>query len=138
MPSSSASWTPCMWRIKRSSRHEDEEAWDRIPILSSSAGRHDWNRIPPGITSMQVTDELIRSVVQEVLSHVRNGHAKPANGRVHRWGIFDDVDEAVAAAVDAQKQFEARGLEDRRKAVACIRKICVDRAEELGRDELEE
>src|SRR5438105_3141905 len=87
---------------------------------------------------MQVTDELIRSVVQEVLSHMRNGHAKPANGRAHHWGIFDDVDEAVAAAVDAQKQFEARGLEDRRKAVACIRKICVDRAEELGRDELEE
>src|SRR5437870_4250001 len=87
---------------------------------------------------MQVTDELIRSVVQEVLSHMRNGHARPANGRAHRWGIFDDVDEAVAAAVEAQKQFEARGLEDRRKAVACIRKICVDRAEELGRDELEE
>ena len=87
---------------------------------------------------MQVTDELIRSVVQEVLSHMRNGQARPANGRAHRWGIFDDVDEAVAAAVDAQKQFEARGLEDRRKAVACIRKICVDRAEELGRDELEE
>jgi aldehyde dehydrogenase len=87
---------------------------------------------------MQVTDELIRSVVQEVLSHMRNGHAKPANGRAHRWGIFDDVDEAVAAAVDAQKQFETRGLEERRKAIACIRKICVDRAEELGRDELEE
>src|SRR6266404_2082570 len=87
---------------------------------------------------MQVTDELVRNVVQEVLSQMRNGHAKPSNGRAHRWGIFDDVDEAVAAAVDAQKQFEARGLEDRRKAVACIRKICVDRAEELGRDELEE
>jgi aldehyde dehydrogenase len=33
---------------------------------------------------------------------------------------------------------EARGLEDRRKAIACIRKICSDRAEELGREELEE
>src|SRR5438094_4414781 len=87
---------------------------------------------------MQVTDELIRSVVQEVLSHMRNGHARPANGRARRWGIFDDVDDAVAAAVEAQRQFEARGLEDRRKAVQCIRRICSDQAEMLGREELEE
>ena len=28
---------------------------------------------------MQVTDDLIRSVVQEVLSHMRNGKAAPTN-----------------------------------------------------------
>jgi hypothetical protein len=48
---------------------------------------------------MQVTDELVRSVVQEVLSHMRNGQAKPAgNGQARRWGVFDDVGKAVAAA----------------------------------------
>jgi aldehyde dehydrogenase len=89
---------------------------------------------------MQVTDELIRSVVQEVLSHMRNGHAAPArtNGQARRWGVFDDVDGAVAAAAEAQKQFEARGLEDRRKAVHCIRRICIDQADTLGREEMEE
>jgi aldehyde dehydrogenase len=87
---------------------------------------------------MQVTDELVRTVVQEVLSQMRNGQAKASNGRSHRWGIFDDVSEAVAAAVEAQRQFETRGLEERRKAVACIRKICVEQAETLGREELEE
>src|SRR5258708_31184733 len=91
-----------------------------------------------GKLTMQVTDELIRTVVQEVLSHMRNGHAKPANGKTRHWGLFDEVGAAVAAAVEAQKVFEARGLEDRRKAVQCIRKICSDQAEELGRAELEE
>src|SRR5207244_13599486 len=87
---------------------------------------------------MQVTDELVRSVVQEVLSQMRNGHARPSNGRAQRFGIFADVAEAVSAAVMAQKQFEARGLEDRRKAVACIRKNCSEQAGTLRREELAE
>ncbi len=88
---------------------------------------------------MQVTDDLIRSVVQEVLAGLRNGKAAPSgNGRAHRWGVFDDVGEAVAAASAAQREFEARGLDDRRKAVECIRRICRDQAETLGREELEE
>jgi aldehyde dehydrogenase len=91
---------------------------------------------------MQVTDELIRGVVQQVLAQMRN-RAAPANGRKvaaggGQRGVFADVDAAVGAAAAAQREFEARGLEDRRKAVACIRKICSERAEELGREELEE
>jgi aldehyde dehydrogenase len=89
---------------------------------------------------MNVTEELVRNVVQEVLAHMRNGKPAPVsgNGQARRWGVFDDVEEAVAAAVKAQHEFERRGLDDRRKAVACVRKVCVDRAEELGRDEFEE
>jgi aldehyde dehydrogenase len=89
---------------------------------------------------MQVTDELIRTVVHEVLTHVRNGHAKPpsGNGQGRRWGVFEDVAAAVAAAAEAQREFERRGLEDRRKAVQCVRDICAKQAETLGREELEE
>jgi len=92
---------------------------------------------------MTVTDDLVRSVVHEVLSSMRNGQPAPAkpqaaNGKARHWGVFDDVDEAVAAASAAQRTFEARGLEDRRRAVQCIRRVCTDRAEELGREELEE
>src|SRR5437588_12142490 len=91
---------------------------------------------------MQVTDELIRGVVQQVLAQVRNGKAGPsANGNgkpAGARGVFQEVGQAVAAAAEAQRRFEARGLDDRRKAVACIRKICTDQAEQLGREELEE
>jgi aldehyde dehydrogenase len=90
---------------------------------------------------MQVTDELVRGVVQQVLAQMRNGKVGVANGlkaaSVQR-GVFTDVDLAVAAASAAQREFELRGLEDRRKAVACIRKICTEQAEQLGREELEE
>jgi aldehyde dehydrogenase len=89
---------------------------------------------------MQVTDELIRSVVQEVLSHVRDGHAKApsGNGQARRWGVFEDVAAGVKAAAEAQREFERRDLEDRRNAVQCIRDICSKQADTLGREELEE
>jgi aldehyde dehydrogenase len=87
---------------------------------------------------MTVTDELVRNVVQEVLSHMRNGKVPPTNGQSRAWGVFADVDTAVTAAARAQREFEQRGLDERRKAVACIRKICLEQAESLGREELEE
>jgi aldehyde dehydrogenase len=98
---------------------------------------------------MQVTDTLIRNVVQEVLAHMKNGQSlnkdlSAANGStakaqpINAWGVFDDVDEAVRAATAAQLEFERRGLEARRKAVACIRKICLTKADVLGLEELEE
>src|SRR5262245_53538438 len=91
---------------------------------------------------MQVTDELIRGVVQQVLATMRNGAAPTnGNGRVtpaSRRGVFTDVEAAVTAASKAQRELERRGLEDRRKAVACVRKICLEQAEQLGREELEE
>jgi aldehyde dehydrogenase len=88
--------------------------------------------------AMHVTDELIRSVVQEVIAGLRNGKAPASNGKARTWGVFDDVDAAVAAAREAQQRFEACGLDDRRKAVACIRRICTEQAEQLGRIEFEE
>src|SRR5437879_565875 len=91
---------------------------------------------------MQVTDELIRSVVLEVLAHVHNGQSAEVphrgNGQARAWGIYQDVKAAIKAAADAQREFESRGLDDRRKAVECVRKICKEQAETLGREELEE
>jgi aldehyde dehydrogenase len=92
---------------------------------------------------MQITDELVRGVVQEVLAQMRSGQPAPSNGRKAatpsgQRGVFADVDAAVRAAAAAQRDFERRGLEDRRKAVDCIRRICAEQAEVLGRDEFEE
>ncbi len=87
---------------------------------------------------MQVTDELIRGVVQEVITHLRNGKSPSPNGQAKNWGVFEEVDSAVAAAREAQRQFEAKGLEGRRKAVDCIRRVCIDQADLLGREEFEE
>ena len=91
---------------------------------------------------MQMTEDIIRNVVQEVLAQMGTG-ASLTNGKAHgrssgNLGVFSTVDDAVSAAADAFAAFRTRPLEDRRKAVECIRKICVGQAEELGRAELEE
>src|SRR5438445_7433670 len=61
-----------------------------------------------------------------------------SNGQRRTWCVFEDVNAAVTAAIQAQRAFERRALEDRRKAVACIRNICSQQADVLGREELEE
>ena len=92
---------------------------------------------------LTVTDDLIRNVVQEVLGHMKNGHAKAPAQSAHKaaarnLGVFDDVDAAVAAASQAQQKFERMGMEERKKAVDCVRKICITKAEQLGLEEFEE
>jgi aldehyde dehydrogenase len=88
---------------------------------------------------MQVTSDLVRSIVQEVLARVKpQGEAPRTPAVTETWGVFDDVNQAVAAALAAQEKFDALGLDGRRKAVECIRKICIDKAEILGLEEFEE
>src|SRR4051794_35085233 len=89
------------------------------------------------VSAMQMTEDFIRNVVQEVLAQMGNGSAL-SNGKARSrsagtLGVFAAVDDAVRAADAAFQAFQTRPLEDRRKAVDAIRKICVDQAEELGR-----
>ena len=76
---------------------------------------------------MQATEELIRSVVEQVLT--RMGTAAPSgNGRGYsgRHGIFTCVDEAVAAATEAFEQLSERTIADRKRIIDHIRRISID------------
>src|ERR1043165_1332763 len=84
---------------------------------------------------LQVTDDLIRNVVHQVLASIKTAPAAPAKSA---WGVFENVNDAVAAAARAQKQLDALGLTGRKKATDCIRKICIEKAEMLGLEEFEE
>jgi aldehyde dehydrogenase len=53
-------------------------------------------------------------------------------------GVFETVDEAVAAASEAQKRVAAMSLEDRGRMVAIIRQVCDERSHQLARMELDE
>ncbi len=88
---------------------------------------------------MQATEELIRSVVQQVLTRM-NTVSSPVNGRGYtgRFGVFDCVDEAVAAATDAFEQLSTRTLEDRKRIIDHIRRISIEQSVELGTMEMEE
>jgi aldehyde dehydrogenase len=86
---------------------------------------------------MQLTEDLIRNVVQQVLTQM--GTPMPSsNGAAGAHGVFPTVDQAVDAAAEAFKAFSRRPLADREKAVQAVKRICVEHAEELGRRELEE
>ena len=91
---------------------------------------------------MQMSEDLIRNVVQQVLSQM-GGAAPAANGKAHSapsgtYGVYPTADAAVNAAEAAFQVYRTRPLADRKKAIDGIRAVCRDQAEELGRLELEE
>ena len=70
---------------------------------------------------MQMTDDLIRSVVQQVLSQMGNG-AAPTNGTPRArpsgtFGVYPTADAAVAGGRGGLPGVPRRPLDDRRKAV---------------------
>lgn len=93
---------------------------------------------------MQATEQAVRQIVQEVLSQISstgttsNRISGNSNGASGNWGVFNDVDQAVAAA---QQGFEAlceAPMEDRAKAIDIVKTMCDEQSEELGRMEFEE
>ncbi len=67
--------------------------------------------------------------------------AQPAQARKRSpvgSGVFGTVDEAVAAAAKAQPHVAAMSLEDRGRMIGVIRGLCDERADELGRMEMDE
>lgn len=95
---------------------------------------------------MQISEDLIRSVVTQVIQEVRGGgvagHAsrrlETAGEPAGRLGLFKDANQAVAAARAAFEQLRTRPMEDRKKAIEHIRRISIESAEELGTMEMNE
>ena len=85
---------------------------------------------------MQVNETIIREVVAQVLSEVGQAPAIHSHSHTGRHGIFDCVDEAVAAARDAFEQLSGRTVGDRRRIIEIIRQI--GQQVELGTMEMEE
>ncbi|MDA0255662.1 MAG: aldehyde dehydrogenase EutE [Planctomycetota bacterium] len=84
----------------------------------------------------------IAALVRQVIAEITTGQpsspppmaARPAGqpGPANAHGLFGSVDEAVRAAQAAFEQLESLGMEGRRRAIAHIRRIAIDDAEELG------
>src|SRR3984957_14231715 len=89
---------------------------------------------------MQATEQLVRSVVEQVLAQLGNGAPPATGGRGFsgRFGIFTCVNEAVAAATEAFEQLSQRTIEDRKRIIDHIRRISIDQCVELGTMEMEE
>lgn len=92
---------------------------------------------------MQATEQLVRSVVEEVLTQLRSSPgagslAAPRRNSGGQRGVFGDVNEAVTAARQAFEQLSERTIEDRKRIIDHVRRISIDQRVELGTMEMEE
>ncbi len=113
---------------------------------------------------MNTTETTIRAVVEQVLQQLGSKATTPktpptrqtsplpsdipvlsartaatlAVGGRGADGVFQTVDDAVAAASDAFEKFRTRPVSDREKVVQIVKTMCEQQAEELGRLEMEE
>lgn len=92
---------------------------------------------------IQANEHAIREVVREVLTQLgrsSSGSGGRTNGRTGGgdWGVFETVDQAVAAAQDGFVQLSQVGLAERDRIVTLVKDLCFEQAEELGRLEYEE
>ena len=84
---------------------------------------------------------MIAAIVQEVIARLEPRLAAQRSARPVTsgdYGVFATVDEAAKAAHAAQKHLAACSLAERGEIIAIIRRICIERAEELGKMEFEE
>ena len=87
---------------------------------------------------MQIDEALIRNVVAQVLAEVGTIPPVSASGFEGRHGVFDDADQAIAAASDAYQRLRECSLEDRKRIIGHIRRISIDQCVQLGTMEMEE
>ena len=87
---------------------------------------------------MQINEDVIRSVVAQVLAEVGRAPVVAGQSFTGRHGVFSCVNEAVTAAREAFEQLSERTLEERRGIIEIIRRIAVDQCVELGTMEMQE
>jgi acyl-CoA reductase-like NAD-dependent aldehyde dehydrogenase len=77
-------------------------------------------------------DKLVDKVVERLQRAAKEEPRAPAYVRSGAPGVFDDLDQAVAAANRAFEIWKETRLETRAKCIAAIRKVCLDRVEEIA------
>jgi aldehyde dehydrogenase len=89
---------------------------------------------------MTANQELVQAIAREVIARIEERYSAPSTGAAAAGddGVFETVDDAVKAAVAAQRRVAAMGMEDRERMNTIIRRICHDNADELARVELAE
>ena len=81
---------------------------------------------------MNITDNEVSAIVKEVVAKLQLAEPKAS------LGIFDDMNEAIAAAKEAQAIVKKMPLDAREKVISNIRKKTIEKAEILARMGVEE
>jgi aldehyde dehydrogenase len=87
----------------------------------------------------QVDPKLVAQVVDSVIARLKvQQQGAPATRTKGDSGVFDDIDEAIAATGRAQKVWEQTPKETKKKIIAALRRSMHQHAEEFARGALEE
>lgn len=89
----------------------------------------------------QIDEAAIRSVVSEVLAQMQSTGSigtPSIQSRPGKHGVFDDADQAVAAARSGFEQLQKKGWAARTKIVEIVKQMCIDNAERWGQIEFNE
>jgi len=88
-----------------------------------------------------IDEKLVARVVGEVLTRLSTqpstSAAKAAPSQT-AYGVYEDMNAAVEAAQRSFEKLRAGGMTARKKAIAVIRKLCVQKAKEWGEIEFNE
>ena len=90
------------------------------------------------MSNLNFDENVIRSVVAQVLAEVGPAPGVVATSFAGRPGVFQDANEGIAATREAFEQLSERGMEDRRKIIDHIRRISIADCVELGTMEMNE
>lgn len=88
-----------------------------------------------------INEQIVTKVVAEVLNRLRA--QQPATTRsalstAGAHGVYEDMNAACDAAQRSFEKLRAAGVSARKKAIAVIRRLCVEKADEWGKIEFEE
>ena len=89
-----------------------------------------------------IDEKLVARVVGEVLTRLSTQTSAPAAPKSApsqtAYGVYEDMNAAVEAAQRSFEKLRAGGMTARKKAIAVIRKLCVQKAKEWGEIEFNE
>lgn len=86
-----------------------------------------------------IDEKLVARVVGEVLTRLSTQLSAAKDAPSHTaYGVYEDMNAAVEAAQRSFEKLRAGGMTARKKAIAVIRKLCVQKAKEWGEIEFNE
>ena len=87
-----------------------------------------------------IDERLVSKVVSEVLLRLQsqNGTAQSGGFSGTQYGVYEKMEDAINAAYRSFEKLRDLGMHGRRLALAEIRRLCVEKAEEWGKIEFAE
>lgn len=85
-----------------------------------------------------IDEKLVAKVVGEVLARLKTQQSPGASSGQSGFGVYEDMNTAVEAAQRSFEKLREGGMTARKKAIAVIRKLCVQKAKEWGEIEFNE